>query len=58
MQHDWIKSTLGHGEMMCSRCFITNREAAALGVTNTCDVLPPALKARDDNQEPITCRPA
>lgn len=38
MQHDWVKSTLGHGETMCSRCSITNREAAALGVTNKCDV--------------------
>lgn len=28
--HDWIKSTLGHGETMCSRCFITDREAAAI----------------------------
>jgi hypothetical protein len=49
MQHDWIKSTLGHGETMCSRCFITNREAAVLGRTNTCDVPPPAPKATNDN---------
>ena len=49
MQHDWIKSTFGHGETMCSRCFITNREAAILGVTNSCDVPPPALKATNDN---------
>lgn len=31
LKHDWIKSTLGHGETMCSRCCITNREAWALG---------------------------
>lgn len=49
MQHDWIKSTLGHGETMCSRCFITNREAAVLGVSNSCDVLPPKPKAVNDN---------
>src|SRR6185437_12376997 len=49
MQHDWIKSTLGHGETMCSRCFITNREAAALGVSGACDVPPPAPKATNDN---------
>ena len=36
--HDWITSTLGHGETMCRRCRITNREAAALGVMNVCDV--------------------
>lgn len=36
--HDWVKSTLGHGETMCSRCKITNREAAVLGVTDICDV--------------------
>lgn len=39
-QHDWVKSTLGHGEQMCSRCKITNREAAALGQLNDCDVPP------------------
>lgn len=38
MNHNWIKSTLGHGESMCSRCFITNREAAVLGKLNECDV--------------------
>lgn len=36
MQHDWIKSTLGHGEVMCRRCFITNREAAVLDRLNEC----------------------
>jgi len=41
MQHEWVKSTLGHGETMCRRCWITNREAAALGLTNTCDAPPP-----------------
>lgn len=30
--HSWVRSTLGHGETMCSRCFMTNREAAALRV--------------------------
>lgn len=29
--HNWIPSTLGHGEAMCSRCRMTNREAMALG---------------------------
>ena len=38
--HDWINSTLGHGEQMCSRCFITNREAAVLNLLNTCRVPP------------------
>lgn len=44
LNHDWVKSTLGHGEAMCSRCLITNREAAVLGKLNACDVprhLPP-----------------
>lgn len=36
-QHDWQKSTLGHGETMCKRCFITNREAAVLGLLNRCE---------------------
>lgn len=38
--HDWVKSTLGHGETMCSRCRITNREAAVLGKLNECEPQP------------------
>jgi hypothetical protein len=72
MQHDWIKSTLGHGETMCSSCFITNREAAALGKTNECDVPPTVPKAANENIPnyddedrgyeqpmvcPVTCQP-
>ncbi len=49
--HDWIPSTLGHGETMCNRCFTTNREVAALGITNACDVPPPAPKASNDNAD-------
>ena len=45
-QHDWIASTLGHGEQMCRRCFITNREADALGAF-TCDV--PSPKPANEN---------
>lgn len=37
MRHDWGPSTLGHGDAMCKRCFITNREAAAIG-KYLCDV--------------------
>lgn len=40
MEHDWQPSTLGHGETMCSRCKITNREAAVLGELNSCPVAP------------------
>lgn len=29
--HDWIPSTLGHGDYMCRRCEITNWEAIMLG---------------------------
>jgi hypothetical protein len=36
-QHDWIKSTLGHGELMCKRCLVTNREATALGILDKCE---------------------
>jgi|SRR6266404_1436599 len=56
MQHDWVKSTLGHGETMCSRCCITNREAAVLGVADSCDVTPPAPAAVNDNA--VTPAPA
>lgn len=34
--HNWVQSNLGHGETMCSKCFITNREAAVLGEENDC----------------------
>lgn len=29
--HEWVKSTLGHGEQMCAHCGVTNREAAVFG---------------------------
>jgi hypothetical protein len=48
MQHDWIPSTLGHGETMCRRCFITNREAAAIG-EHECSVSPPDPTAANQN---------
>lgn len=36
MRHKWVKSTLGHGETMCELCCMTNREAAALGLSESC----------------------
>jgi hypothetical protein len=50
MQHQWISSTLGHGETMCARCFITNREAAALGISDACDVPSKPPQTANDNQ--------
>lgn len=49
MLHDWIPSTLGHSETMCRRCFVTNREAAALGIQYACDVPGPEPKPANDN---------
>lgn len=49
MKHDWTPSKLGHGDTMCRRCFITNREAAALGVMNECDVPEPPPPSSNDN---------
>lgn len=46
MQHDWIKSTLGHGNTMCRRCWVTDMEAAAIGMAE-CD--PPQPKAANTN---------
>ncbi len=40
MEHDWIPSTLGHGETMCRNCFGTNRELAVLGQLNECSSAP------------------
>lgn len=37
--HNWVRSTLGHGEQMCSKCGITNREAAVLNKLNWCEKL-------------------
>lgn len=48
--HDWVPSTLGHGETMCRLCTITNREAAVLGKLNECDV-PPTASARAAGDE-------
>lgn len=38
--HDWIPSSLGHGETMCRYCYGTNRELAVLGQLNHCDKAP------------------
>jgi len=36
--HEWVRSTLGHGESMCKHCRMTNREAAVLGeLGSDCD---------------------
>lgn len=32
MDHNWIKSTLGHGILMCRDCKITILEASAIGM--------------------------
>lgn len=37
-KHDWVISPLGHGYFMCRRCFVTMMEAAALGISNVCEV--------------------
>lgn len=34
--HKWERSTLGHGELMCTKCKITVLEARALGEENEC----------------------
>ena len=36
-QHNWVPSTYGHGESMCTICGMTNREAAALRTLNECE---------------------
>ena len=48
--HDWIPSTLGHGEAMCRCCLITNREAAILGQLNNCSV-PPEKEKKKESKE-------
>jgi hypothetical protein len=53
MQHNWVPSTLGHGETMRSRCWITNREAAVLGCMNECDAPPPKPANTNLDQEAI-----
>lgn len=42
--HEWAKSPLGHGEAMYIRCFITNREAAVLGLLNDCERAEPRVE--------------
>jgi hypothetical protein len=41
-QHTWVPSRLGHGEAMCSVCYMTNREAMVLGMQ--CNPLPATPK--------------
>ena len=33
--HEWVLSTVGHGEYQCRHCQITNREAWAIGTLNS-----------------------
>lgn len=45
-KHNWVPSTLGHGETMCTKCKITNREAAVLGELNACKYPDPEEKTK------------
>ncbi|MBG6209761.1 hypothetical protein IWQ49_004436 [Labrenzia sp. EL_126] len=47
--HEWVPSTLGHGESMCKHCFITNREAAVLGKLNDCSKAPKSDPVKNEN---------
>lgn len=51
MSHDWIPSTLGHGETMCKSCFITNREAAVLGLLDECEAPKPNEVTQEETKE-------
>jgi hypothetical protein len=57
LRHEWILSTLGHGETMCKFCHITNREAAVLRQTDEpCPNAPAqasAPAANDKTQEAV-----
>lgn len=46
LPHEWVKSTLGHSEVMCRNCAITNREADALAEWEC--PLHPMLKTHPD----------
>lgn len=35
--HNWVPSTLGHGNKMCTKCSMTDLEAAALRKTEVCE---------------------
>lgn len=35
--HHWVPSTLGHGNKMCTKCSMTDLEAAALRKTEVCE---------------------
>lgn len=49
--HRWVKSNLGHGETMCAKCFVTNREAAVLGELNVCPVADKQGAERDTEEQ-------
>lgn len=57
--HTWVKSTLGHGEVMCKYCLITNREAAVLGKLNECDKAPaPFVQPKPEKEEGLDPLPS
>ena len=51
LHHRWVKSTLGHGETMCARCWMTNREAAVLLCADWCDAKPDDLDEKAQSSE-------
>lgn len=47
--HEWVPSTLGHGNQMCRRCWTTDLEAMALGDMDYCaEASKPPKPANDD----------
>ncbi len=52
--HNWIASTLGHGETYCTQCHATNREIMVIGDMNRC----PRAVSQDDPKPPANNRRA
>ena len=49
--HEWIPSTLGHGHLMCKKCFVTILEAQAIGTLKGCNIKPKWEKSDADKAD-------
>ena len=48
-EHKWEPSKLGHGNLMCTKCRLTDLEALALKCYEGCSVPDKTPKANNDN---------
>ena len=50
-KHKWIRSTLGHGFMMCAKCKGTDMELIAIGQIDWCKVEDKENETKSEQEE-------